>query len=179
MFVQASIDGVGEAGEYIRTGFKTELFASHLQSLLELTRRHDQVRTMLDLTLTSVGLLHLGDFLLFAQERNVGVTAKLMVPRKINRYMAVEFLPQDVRDDWCRRWMEWIARNDRTNLFATVYATLDLALLRETLQPTGPDAEQHKAFHADVIAAFEEARRDSGTFRRLLSIDPRLDGLVG
>jgi hypothetical protein len=34
-------------------------------------------------------------------------------------------------------------------------------------------------FDAEVIAAFEEARRDSGTFRRLLSIDPRLDGLVG
>jgi hypothetical protein len=30
-----------------------------------------------------------------------------------------------------------------------------------------------------VIAAFEEARRDSGTFRRLLSADPRLDDLVG
>jgi organic radical activating enzyme len=178
VFVQASIDGVGEAGEYIRTGFKTELFATHLQHLLELTRRHDHVRAVLDLTLTSVGLLHLGDFLVFAQERDIGVTAKLMVPRKINRYMAVEFLPRDVKDDWCRRWMGWISRNDRTDLFATVDATLDLALSRDTLQPARPDAHQ-KVFDAEVIAAFEEARRDSGTFRRLLSIDPRLDGLVG
>ena len=115
VFVQASIDGVGEAGEYIRTGFKTEIFARHLQTLLELARRHDRIRVMLDLTLTSVGLLHLGDFLLFAQECDVSVTAKLMVPRKINRYMAVEFLPSDVVDDWCRRWMAWISRNDRTD----------------------------------------------------------------
>ena len=61
--VQASIDGVGEAGEYIRTGFKTEIFARHLQSLQELALRHRRIGVVLDLTLTSVGLLHLGDFL--------------------------------------------------------------------------------------------------------------------
>ena len=67
----------------------------------------DRIGVMLDLTLTSVGLLHLGDFLLFAQERDVSVTAKLMVPRKINRYMAVEFLPERrcrglvQRNGWC------------------------------------------------------------------------------
>ena len=125
--MQASIDGVGEAGEYIRTGFKTEIFARHLQTLQELARRHVGFGVMLDLTLTSVGLLHLGDFLTFAQEREVSVTAKLMVPRKINRYMAVEFLPDDVVEDWCAKWKAWIARNDRTNLFATVDATLDVA----------------------------------------------------
>ena len=101
-----------------------------------------------------------------------------MVPRKINRYMAVEFLPDDVRQDWCAKWKAWIARNDRTNLFAMVDATLDVALSRDTPQSTGPDADKRTAFQAEVIAAFEEARRDSGTFRRLLSVDPRLDGLL-
>ena len=175
--VQASIDGVGEAGEYIRTGFKTEIFARHLQSLQELALKYRQIGVMLDLTLTSVGLLHLGDLLTFALDRDVAVTAKLMVPRKINRYMAVEFLPDGVRQNWCAKWKAWIARNDPTKLFATVDATLDVAMSRDTLQE-GRENDQQAAFQAEVIAAFEEARRDSGTFRRLLSVDPRLDDLL-
>ena len=178
VYVQASVDGVGEAGEYIRTGFRTDIFTRNLDILLEMTGRHARIRAALDLTLTSVGLLHLGDLLRFALERRIHWTAKLMVPRDINRYMAVEFLPWEVRTDWCRKWMAWIEANDRDRLFDTVYSTLELASTRTTPQPGGPASPERSLYDAQVIGAFEDARHDRGKFRHLLSVDRRLADLV-
>ncbi|MES0205240.1 twitch domain-containing radical SAM protein [Mesorhizobium sp. LNHC209A00] len=177
VYVQASIDGVGQAGEYIRTGFKTDIFTRNLDTLLDMTRRHACIRAALDLTLTSVGLLHLGDLLQFALKRKIHVTAKLMVPRGINRYMAVEFLPQQVRADWCRKWMIWIDAHDRDRLFDTVYSTLELALLREKVGVDAPP--KRSGYDAKVIGAFEGARHDQGRFQHLLSVDQRLINYSG
>ena len=178
VYVQASVDGVGEAGEYIRTGFKTDIFTRNVDILLGLADRHARIRAALDLTLTSVGLLHLGDLLRFALDRGMYLTAKLMVPRPINRYMAVEFLPWEVRKDWCRKWMAWIEANDRDSLFGTVYSTLELASSRTTPQPGGPASPGGSPYDASVIDAFEDARHDRGKFRHLLSVDRRLADLV-
>lgn len=173
VYVQASVDGLGPAGEYVRTGFKTDIFVRNLDVLLDLTRRHTSIRAVLDLTLTSVGLLYLGDLLRFALARNIQMTAKLMVPRDVNRYMAVEFLPQQVRNDWCRKWMGWIEANDHHNLFATVYSTLELASMRKTFEGAIAFAGE-RSYDTEVIEAFEYARQDQGQFWHLLSADRRL-----
>lgn len=176
--IRASVDGVGEAGEYARTGFKTALFARHLDALLDMARRHHHITVALDLTLTSVGLLHLGDFMKFALERKVRVTAKLMVPRDLNRYMAVEFLPRAVKDEWCRTWMSWIEFHDTAGILEILYSTLEVALKHDSLQPADPAPRTHNAYDASVIAAFEKVRHDVGAYRRLLSIDSRLADFI-
>jgi organic radical activating enzyme len=171
VFVQVSVDGLGDAGEYIRTGFRTSSFIRNVNRLSAILLKYSSISIALDLTLTSVGLLHLGDVLRFALDRRLPVTAKLMVPRPINAYMAVEFLPRDVKDDWCRKWMEWIEASGAEALLSRVHATLSVALARESLFTEF--AAAHSAHHA-AIGAFEASRRDEGKFRILLSVDERL-----
>ena len=166
--VQASVDGLGMAGEYIRSGFRTAHFSENMDALIALARKSPSIDIALDVTLTSFGLLHLGDLLQFAIDRHLKVTAKLMFPRKATNFMAVEFLPQAVKDDWCRRWMDFIIRNDREKLFDTLYEALDVALRRQSFDAATV------AESAGAIAIFEKARGDQGTHRKLFDVDDRL-----
>ncbi|WP_421591591.1 twitch domain-containing radical SAM protein [Shinella sp. M27] len=166
--VQASIDGVGAAGEYIRSGFSTAHFSENMDALAAMAQQSPTIAIVLDVTLTSLGLLHLGDLLQFAVDRRLGVTSKLMFPRKVTNFMAVEFLPQAVKDDWCRRWMDWIIRNDHEKLLDALYDTLDIALRRRSFDAATVAAG------AGSITVFEKTRGDQHTYRKLLEVDDRL-----
>lgn len=167
--VQASVDGLGKAGEYIRSGFRTETFVRHVDSLRDLTRDVPTIRLTLDVTVTSLGLLYLGDLMQFAVERRLVTTAKLMVPRRINYYMAVDALPPEVARDWSDRWMGWILRHDTEGLLGVVYDVL----LHHRKRETAPDPALLSQ-SAGTIAAFEAARKEAGLFRQLCAVDARL-----
>lgn len=168
--VQASIDGVGKVGEYIRTGFKTSVFEANIEKLTKLAALQPSITVALDITLTSVGLLHLESVMRFALDHRLPATAKLMLPADRTRYMAVEYLPKAVKDDWCKRWMDWIAINDRDGMLDEVYKVLALALQKQSCS-----AEEVRA-GASAIAAFEDVRRESGDFKLLVDHEPRLRG---
>lgn len=173
--VQASIDGIGQAGEYIRSGFDSAVFTRNLDRLIALRAGVPALTVSLDVTITSLGLLHLGDLLRFALERDLTVSAKLMFPRAVNAHMAVEFLPRAVRDDWCHRWMDWILRNDRQGRMGVVYDVLLHSVRTPRDEPHPDRIRQAKA----AIHAFETARGDLGTFSHLCTVDPRLEDAYG
>jgi organic radical activating enzyme len=173
--VQASVDGIGEAGEYIRSGFNSAVFTRNLDQLIALQASLPSLTISLDITITSLGLLHLGDLLRFALERDLKVSAKLMFPRAVNAHMAVEFLPPAVRDDWCNRWMDWILRNDTWGRMGVVYDVLLHSIRAPHAEPDPDRLRQSKA----AIRAFENARGDLGTFAHLCAVDRRLEEAYG
>ncbi|MBY3348008.1 twitch domain-containing radical SAM protein [Rhizobium laguerreae] len=167
--VQASVDGLGACGEFIRKGFQTEVFIRHVDALIALSRNNPTIHLSFDITLTSVGLLYLGDLLEFALRRRVRLTAKLMKPRDQNYYLALEALPTEVSRDWSGRWMTWIAAHDTDDLLGAVYDTL-LHHLRHRSEPD----QDLLSTSRDTLAAFDQVRGEAGIFRHLCAIDDRL-----
>ncbi|WP_377292660.1 twitch domain-containing radical SAM protein [Rhizobium sp. SG2393] len=167
--VQASVDGLNAAGTYIRSGFDDAVFRANVETVRALAARFPTIRLTLDVTVTSVGLLHLGPLLEFALEAGIEVTGKFMVPRPVNAYLAVEALPDDVRRQWSEHWMDVILRRDENNRLGALYD-----LLRHGLTLPGRLDPGWEAAAVEAIAAFETARQDAGGLRRLMAVDSRL-----
>jgi sulfatase maturation enzyme AslB (radical SAM superfamily) len=173
--VLVSCDGLGQVGEYIRTGFKAEQFLKNLNDFRELTKNHDNLKITLDLTLTSLNLLYLGDVLEFVKDSSFGLVSKLMLYGPHNSYLATEFLPRERRDFWIQKWLDWIETNSPKKMDNMAHV-LRMARAR----PTFSEVTSHKDFYklcvrqAKTVEILEQARPGSTTIENLLSLDPEI-----
>lgn len=104
----ASIDGVYEYGEYIRTGFDYDNFKRVLARLVDIDPEKKKVK--LDFTLTIPGMVGIFDFISEVQDgmgmrdgwkRPYTVLAKQMFAFSDDSLMSPLALPREVLDEWC------------------------------------------------------------------------------
>lgn len=84
--MRISIDGVGEVGEYIRTGWEQELFTRNLRTVLASL---PEARFILDVTLTNIGLVHLVDTMDYLEEFDHNrVRFRAMLEHSLNGFLS-------------------------------------------------------------------------------------------
>ncbi len=162
--VQASVDGLDAAGTYIRSGFDDAVFRRNVETVRALAARFPTIRLTLDVTVTSVGLLHLGPLLDFALEAGIDVTGKFMVPRPV-----MPIWPSRrclTRSGFIGRntGVDVILRRDENNRLGALYD-----LLRHGLTLPGRLDPGWEAAAVEAIAAFETR----GRTRRAAAPDDR------
>lgn len=167
--IQASVDGLGGVGHYVRSGFNEATFHSNVEIVRQLEMRHKKINLVLDITITSVGLLHLEPLLTFALKNNIPATAKLMVPRKNIGYLALDRLPASVLLDWCNNWLRWLEVKDTFGVLSGVAGALKVAIDRSS-ECIGQLSSEDK----NALAAFELVRGETGAFAHLMAKDKRL-----
>jgi MoaA/NifB/PqqE/SkfB family radical SAM enzyme len=89
--VLCSVDGFGTDGEYIRTGFKSDVFFDRILQMKEAG-----IWVLLDVTLTSLGLLSLPQICAFSKAYNIPLTIKPMVVNPDNSYLAIYVAQKEV-----------------------------------------------------------------------------------
>jgi hypothetical protein len=134
----ASLDGVGDTGEYIRTGLDYSKWRQNFEKGLTLSRHRRQMR--IDFTLTLPGLFEITNIEKLAEEYNVDVLCKvvfsfspdivmspLALPRHLLESVVNDLLPQcrldstremlhtlltrlTFREQWPRQWEEALSR---------------------------------------------------------------------
>ena len=95
----ASIDGVGAAGEYIRTGLKYEDWKNNFKSLLFLNEEYGENGLVLDVTLTLPGIIHLEGLYDLAQELSVKSYIKTTFAFDASVLMSPMCLPRELLDE--------------------------------------------------------------------------------
>ena len=105
IFLFCSLDGVGERGEYIRSGLNYAHFLENFELLLaDKTNRE----VILDCTVTSLFLFDPISLAELALRFQVQVFAKLMIGmEKTSKFLRCEFLPQELRLQLLRKWQEY------------------------------------------------------------------------
>jgi len=92
--INASIDGTGKIGEYIRTGLNYEKFKKNFAEGVKAQRNSRQMR--LDFTLTTPGLFEIERMVELSQEFNVQLLSKVCFAFTSNVAMCPLFLPKHI-----------------------------------------------------------------------------------
>lgn len=92
--VYCSSDGFNEIGEFIRPGFKTELYKTRVLNLKKLDNisRTESNRVFIDFTSTNLGLFALKDLLIFCINNNIPITLKNLIISHKNFYLSINLL---------------------------------------------------------------------------------------
>ena len=90
--INASIDGTGEIGEYIRTGLKYNEWLENIKYARKFIKHPRQLQ--LDLTVTLPGLLDLENMYKLQQELKVPLLCKKVFSFSPNVYMSPLFMPK-------------------------------------------------------------------------------------
>ncbi|HRK06962.1 MAG TPA: twitch domain-containing radical SAM protein [Pseudobdellovibrionaceae bacterium] len=164
-----SVDGLGEVGQYLRTGFRDEVFRAHFRELQK-WRKGQKRQVTLDLTLNLLNLFHLEPMMDFALQERVELDAKLMIESLANSYLMLELLPRSIKDEAVRQALAAIDRRGQPFELNRLRHTLNLALerpsLEESLTPT-EYADYSRRAHRQRLA-FEKVRPSPQTLQSLL-----------
>tara|TARA_B100001057_G_scaffold281295_1_gene281657 strand:- start:2988 stop:4367 length:1380 start_codon:yes stop_codon:yes gene_type:complete len=133
--IQASIDGAGECGEYIRTGLVWKEWLANMQYGRKFINYRKQLR--MDLTMTLPGMMGLQDMLDTANDLDVDLLAKRVFGFSEDNLWSPMCLPKEILH---RIVDEFIAKNKK-NLTKHIYFYSALQDLKEkpTYQEMFPD----------------------------------------
>ena len=92
MQINASIDGTGEIGEYIRTGLRYEEWLENMKYAKQFVKHPRQLQ--LDLTVTLPGLFGLGDMYELQKELKIPLLCKKVFTFSPDVYMSPLWLPR-------------------------------------------------------------------------------------
>jgi len=90
----ASIDAVGDIGEYIRTGLKWDSWLQNFKDGLAIQSRANQMR--LDLTITLPGLIDLRNMFDLSKELNTQILTKTVLAFSPDIFMSPQILPRNI-----------------------------------------------------------------------------------
>lgn len=96
-----SIDGVGQIGEWIRTGLNWETWVKYFDEGLKVPDKRDRMK--MDLTLTLPGLFSLKEYVEFAVSRDVEILSKLVFGFSPDKVISPMALPREVLDPFLKR----------------------------------------------------------------------------
>jgi len=123
--ILASIDGVGEVGEYIRTGLKFDEWLKNMEHGRKFVKNRKQLR--MDLTMTMPGMVGLQDMLDTAEYLNVDLLAKRVFGFSPDNIWSPMCLPRKLLNDIVDDFIE----KNKNKLLKHVYFYSALKDLKE------------------------------------------------
>lgn len=167
-----SVDGLGEVGQYLRTGFRDEIFRANFREL-QVWRKGQKRQVTLDLTLNLLNLFHLEPLMDFALQERVDLDAKLMIESIANSYLMMELLPRSIKDEAVRQALRAIDLRGQPLELSRLRRTLTLALERASLEESLTPSEyaEYSKLALRQLLAFEKVRPSPWTLQNLLPSD--------
>lgn len=172
----ASIDGIGEIGEYIRTGLDWAQWDKNFREGVALPGGKDKM--LLDLTLTGPGLIGLREFVEYALELDVKIETKKMFafhPDIVFSFMS-----------WPRHILDRIVNSLLTDLRPivthkqqTVIRELESILQMPTFQEQFPDTAEQQFFNGrqwqrTIADMRKDGENNTLTIEKIYSVDSEL-----
>lgn len=133
-----SLDGIGEIGEWIRTGLKWDQWLSHFKEGLLVPGKRDRMK--FDLTLTLPGLLGLKEYFDLAQELDVEILPKLVFAFDPEKVISPLALPKNILHPLLDDLIRYMEPRATSKQFATV-ALLQNLKTRPTFEEQWPEAK--------------------------------------
>ena len=104
-----SVDGTGAIGEYIRSGLKYDQFLKNLNAVNSFAQARD-FTVVLDITLTSLGLLDLSNLIHLSATNGIQARATPMNFLNHNSYMSAHFFPLKFQMELIEEGLETIKK---------------------------------------------------------------------
>lgn len=92
----ASLDAIGDIGEFIRTGLVWEQFKDNFEYARQNIANRDDNELVLDLTLTLPGLFGLKDYIEYANQQDVKIYTKIVFDFDPSKILSPFALPKDL-----------------------------------------------------------------------------------
>ena len=140
----ASIDGIGEIGEFIRTGLRWDEWDQNFREGVALPGGHDKM--LMDLTLTGPGLFGLRDFVNYALELDVKIETKNMFAFHPDIVFSFMSWPRHILDRIVNSLLDDL-RPIITPKQQTVIRQLEAILETPTFQEQFPDTAEDQFFN--------------------------------
>lgn len=164
--IQASIDGCGRVAEYVRSDLNWNRFYENIKYIKE--NKKDQVRLLIDPTITSVFLSDLKAFSEFCLEVRLPLLVKWMKHNKaIGGHLRVEFLPAYLRRSLVEEWLGYYSQlsdEDQEILSGLKDVLLQCCELEEF-----PEDDFAKFFQFNKLA---DSLHGNGSFEQILNNHP-------
>jgi hypothetical protein len=164
----ASIDGVGDVGEYIRTGLDWNQWLDNFKKGMFLIEQFGDDALVFDVTLTTPGLFDLKQLFDIVTELNVKSYLKITFAFDPSIPMSPLILPRDILKKTVTDLLEYI--EPRLTFKNKIYKDVLLDLLkRQTFEEQWPDSAKDGARRAKKTVMFlESARTQELTFEEIL-----------
>jgi hypothetical protein len=164
----ASIDGVGNVGEYIRTGLNWNKWLQNFKEGMFLIDKYGDNAIVFDVTLTTPGLFDLKNMFDTVTELNVKSYFKITFAFDSSVLMSPMCLPRNVLDEQIHDLLKYIKPRVTHKTF--VYQeTLENMLNRPTFEQEFNDYKDGWKKGKNNILFLESIRQQSVTFREILS----------
>ena len=167
----ASIDGIGERGEYIRSGLNYDQWRIHAEEASKNAQHYNQFK--LDFTLTTPGLLEIENMVRLSNELGVQLLSKVTFAFTPDAIMSPMSLPRDLLDNIVDSKLKWLELNSDHKHMALIDLLVSLKN-RPTFQEQWPDNYQSKLANAKRYMTHIDNIRSDGSMSQFLEDLPEL-----
>lgn len=168
----ASIDGIGQRGEYIRTGLVWPRWRENFEQGLKHRKNANQLK--LDFTLTTPGLLEIKNLVRLSQQWNVHMLAKVTFAFSPDIVMSPMALPRTLLDELIQENQLWLKEN-ATPLQQPIVDLLESLKHRPTFAEQWPEQWKQGAREGAAWIQKLDSIRPGPTMQQVLESDPRLN----
>jgi hypothetical protein len=168
----ASIDGVGEIGEYIRTGLKWSDWLENFKMGLPLISRFGSDAMVFDVTLTTPGFFALKELFDVVTELNVKSYFKFTFAFDPSVVMSPMCLPRDIMEEHVYDLLGYIEprMTEKTHVYKKSLVNM---LQRQTFDEEFADVKQGLKRGKGYMKYLDSVRSDKIEFRDTLSVSAK------
>jgi len=164
----ASIDAIGDIGEYIRTGLKWPEFLQNFYDGMFLIDRYGEDAIVFDVTLTTPGLFGLKGMFDQVTEMNVKSYFKFTYAFDPTKIIAPTALPKSITVPYCKELIEYM--EPRKTWKTQVYIdSLKSLMERKSFDEEFPNYKEGLKRGKNQILFLEQIREQKLTFRDILN----------
>jgi hypothetical protein len=168
----ASMDGVGEIAEFIRTGLKWEQWLDNFKYGLSLPNGKDKM--IIDLTITGPGMFSLKELFDLSLELDVRIETKIMFAFHPDIMFTALAWPREILDKMISELLAYM-RPKATHKQRSLILTLESMLTRKTHAEAFPDTYKKSAKQGkNWITKLASIRNDSCTIEDIYAENPEL-----
>ncbi len=172
--IQASLDGVGQAGEYIRTGLNWQRWQKNFLEIHNFCKVRTNAQIYIDMTVTLPGIVHLKEMMEFTQKYEITVLPKLILPSQPDVVLSPLSLPRALLDqliDRVQKEIKPFVSFDNVSIFRLLTQIKEQPNFEESF----PDQYQEQFDQGrQKLLAMEAWRQDSVTLSDLYQKIPEL-----
>ena len=164
----ASIDAIGDIGEYVRTGLKWPEFLQNFNDGMFLIDRYGQDAIVFDVTLTTPGLFGLKDMFDKVTELDVKSYFKFTYAFDPTKIIAPTALPKSITIPYCQELIEYM--EPRKTWKTQIYIdSLKSLMERKSFDEEFPNYKEGLKRGKNQILFLEKIRDQKLTFREILN----------
>ena len=164
----ASIDAIGDIGEYVRTGLKWPEFLQNFYDGMFLLDKYGNDAIVFDVTLTTPGLFGLKDMFDQVTEMNVKSYFKFTYAFDPTKIIAPTALPKSITIPYCQELIEYM--EPRKTWKTQVYIdSLKSLMERKSFDEEFPNYKEGLKRGKNQILFLEKIRDQKLTFREILN----------